>query len=247
MLALVVLAPLQTGLAPARAGDGEPDLEEATQRGPLAQLGSEDRDTRVLAGGGDELGERGRRRVAVVVQQPDPLVVGVLRQGRRQVHAVAHRGGIAGRAGDDVECDVLAERDGDTVKATPELAREVAAEELANLRAELGDEAFAAGHWQQAHDLLLEVSLDEDYVDFLTLPAYPGVVDTPGVALVATQDPPGDPATFTNVALEEPLAAGQVVERKYLKLTIRFVPNEDGIAAPILSDWRVAFSCPPGE
>jgi malate synthase len=56
--------------------------------------------------------------------------------------------------------------------ATPELARKVAAEELANIRAEIGEEAFAAGHWQQAHDLLLEVSLDQDYVDFLTLPAY---------------------------------------------------------------------------
>ncbi|AZQ38479.1 malate synthase A [Streptomyces cyaneochromogenes] len=57
-------------------------------------------------------------------------------------------------------------------RATPELARKVAAEELANIRAEIGEEAFAAGHWQQAHDLLLEVSLDENYADFLTLPAY---------------------------------------------------------------------------
>ncbi|MEU9406676.1 malate synthase A [Streptomyces sp. NPDC048281] len=57
-------------------------------------------------------------------------------------------------------------------KATPELARRIAAEELDAIRAETGDEAFAAGHWQQAHDLLLTVSLDEDYADFLTLPAY---------------------------------------------------------------------------
>ncbi|MET9730827.1 malate synthase A [Streptomyces sp. NPDC006458] len=57
-------------------------------------------------------------------------------------------------------------------RATPELARKVAAEELDALREELGEEAFAAGHWQQAHDLLLEVALDEDYADFLTLPAY---------------------------------------------------------------------------
>ncbi|MFF5335368.1 malate synthase A [Streptomyces sp. NPDC013181] len=56
--------------------------------------------------------------------------------------------------------------------ATAELARAVAAEELAAIRAEIGDEAFAAGQWQQAHDLLLQVSLDEDYADFLTLPAY---------------------------------------------------------------------------
>jgi malate synthase len=55
---------------------------------------------------------------------------------------------------------------------TADLARRVAAEELAAIRAEAGDEAFASGHWQQAHDLLLKVALDEDYADFLTLPAY---------------------------------------------------------------------------
>ncbi|MFJ5530508.1 malate synthase A [Streptomyces sp. NPDC093261] len=57
-------------------------------------------------------------------------------------------------------------------KATADLARKVAAEELGHIRAEIGAEAFAAGHWQQAHDLLLKVALDEDYADFLTLPAY---------------------------------------------------------------------------
>ncbi|MEU6994460.1 malate synthase A [Streptomyces sp. NPDC046465] len=56
--------------------------------------------------------------------------------------------------------------------ATADLAREVAAGELAAIRAEIGDEAFTAGKWQQAHDLLLQVSLDADYADFLTLPAY---------------------------------------------------------------------------
>ncbi|MFF8678319.1 malate synthase A [Streptomyces sp. NPDC015237] len=57
-------------------------------------------------------------------------------------------------------------------QVTAELARKVAAEELANIRAEIGDDAFSGGNWQQAHDLLLTVSLDEDYADFLTLPAY---------------------------------------------------------------------------
>ncbi|MEU2675779.1 malate synthase A [Streptomyces sp. NPDC007107] len=56
--------------------------------------------------------------------------------------------------------------------ATADLARKVAAEELATIRAEIGDEAFEVGKWQQAHDLLLTVSLDQDYADFLTLPAY---------------------------------------------------------------------------
>ncbi|MDP9953044.1 MULTISPECIES: malate synthase A [Streptomyces] len=56
--------------------------------------------------------------------------------------------------------------------ATAELARKVAAEELAAIREAIGEETFAAGKWQQAHDLLLQVSLDQDYADFLTLPAY---------------------------------------------------------------------------
>ncbi|MFF0077171.1 malate synthase A [Streptomyces sp. NPDC005494] len=56
--------------------------------------------------------------------------------------------------------------------ATADLARKVAAEELTSIRAEIGEEAFEAGKWQQAHDLLLQVSLDQDYADFLTLPAY---------------------------------------------------------------------------
>ncbi|MFI9645103.1 malate synthase A [Streptomyces sp. NPDC052040] len=57
-------------------------------------------------------------------------------------------------------------------KATAELVRTVAAEELAAIRTETGEEAFTAGHWQQAHDLLLKTALDEDYTEFLTLPAY---------------------------------------------------------------------------
>ncbi|MBT3152226.1 malate synthase A [Streptomyces sp. CHD11] len=57
-------------------------------------------------------------------------------------------------------------------QVTAELAREVAAGELASIRTGLGEEAFAAGNWQQAHDLLLKVALDQDYADFLTLPAY---------------------------------------------------------------------------
>ncbi|MFE9116122.1 malate synthase A [Streptomyces sp. NPDC007172] len=61
-------------------------------------------------------------------------------------------------------------------RATADLARKVAAEELAAIRAEIGEEAFAAGKWQQAHDLLLKVSLDADYADFLTLPAYDQLV-----------------------------------------------------------------------
>ncbi|WP_406481115.1 malate synthase A [Streptomyces platensis] len=57
-------------------------------------------------------------------------------------------------------------------KATADLVRTIAAEQLAAIRAEIGADAFTAGKWQQAHDLLLKVALDADYAEFLTLPAY---------------------------------------------------------------------------
>jgi malate synthase len=57
-------------------------------------------------------------------------------------------------------------------KATHDLVLRVAAAELAAIREEIGEEAFAAGKWTEAHDLLLRTALDAEYVDFLTLPAY---------------------------------------------------------------------------
>ncbi|MFJ5681794.1 malate synthase A [Streptomyces sp. NPDC093099] len=71
-----------------------------------------------------------------------------------------------------INAGVEFDHDGRTVRATPELTRTLAADELAAIRAEIGEKAFAAGRWQQAHDLLLTVALDDDYADFLTLPAY---------------------------------------------------------------------------
>ncbi|MFF2186782.1 malate synthase A [Streptomyces sp. NPDC058155] len=56
--------------------------------------------------------------------------------------------------------------------ATADLVRKIASGELAAIREEIGEEAFTAGRWQQAHDLLLTVALDENYEEFLTLPAY---------------------------------------------------------------------------
>ncbi|MCC0095155.1 MULTISPECIES: malate synthase A [Streptomyces] len=75
-----------------------------------------------------------------------------------------------------INAGVVFEHDGRPVTATADLTRELAAGELAAIRAEIGEEAFAAGKWQQAHDLLLQVALDADYADFLTLPAYDQLV-----------------------------------------------------------------------
>jgi malate synthase len=48
-------------------------------------------------------------------------------------------------------------------------------EEYAKLREQLGD-AFDTGHWQLARELFVRTALDDDFADFLTLPAYERVV-----------------------------------------------------------------------
>ncbi len=53
-----------------------------------------------------------------------------------------------------------------------DLIRRWQGEELEKIRADVGDEAFASGHFLHAAELLFEVTADDDFVEFLTLPAY---------------------------------------------------------------------------
>ena len=56
-------------------------------------------------------------------------------------------------------------------KATPQLLNRLIDEEMARLRQELGPAAFNQGRFQQAVGLFRELSLSEDFEEFLTLPA----------------------------------------------------------------------------
>jgi malate synthase len=58
---------------------------------------------------------------------------------------------------------------GETV--TRELVERVVAEEMDAIRDARGD-AFSKGRWDEARDTFTEMALSEEYVDFLTLPAY---------------------------------------------------------------------------
>jgi malate synthase len=60
--------------------------------------------------------------------------------------------------------------DGTTV--TAELVRHVVADELAEIRSGIGDDAFNAGMFGEAGTLFEAVALDDSYAEFLTLPAY---------------------------------------------------------------------------
>jgi malate synthase len=57
-------------------------------------------------------------------------------------------------------------------KITVELYRQIKKEELAKLRAELGDAAFEAGNFERAAELLDRITTAEKFETFLTLPAY---------------------------------------------------------------------------
>jgi malate synthase len=55
---------------------------------------------------------------------------------------------------------------------TLELVRQVTREELDNIRAEVGDAAFASGHYEHAAKLVDELTAKEKFETFLTLTAY---------------------------------------------------------------------------
>jgi len=56
-------------------------------------------------------------------------------------------------------------------KVTKDLVRKVADDVTAQIRAEVGD-AYDSGRWKEARDIFEEVALADDFVTFLTLPAY---------------------------------------------------------------------------
>jgi len=57
-------------------------------------------------------------------------------------------------------------------KVTKELFRTLLAEELPKVRAYLGEEAYAAGKYEDGAKLFERITSDDNYVEFLTLPAY---------------------------------------------------------------------------
>jgi malate synthase len=52
------------------------------------------------------------------------------------------------------------------------MAREAIEVETGSLRSELGDVGFAEHRFEEARTLFEQVALSEDFVEFLTLPAY---------------------------------------------------------------------------
>lgn len=60
----------------------------------------------------------------------------------------------------------------DGTKITAELVERVLRQELADLRASLGEDAYAQSKFDAAGELFLSISTAPEFVEFLTLPAY---------------------------------------------------------------------------
>jgi len=61
-------------------------------------------------------------------------------------------------------------------KVTPELFRTLVPQELAKVRDMLGEEQYAIGKYAEAATMFEQLTLNDDFADFLTLPAYEYVV-----------------------------------------------------------------------
>ncbi len=82
--------------------------------------------------------------------------------------------------------------------------------------------------------------------DFATVPVYPTAVSIPGVVKVGTAT--GAPITnWTGGDVGALLLAAGYKSQQYLKITIRFVPNDEQSAGPTLTKWRQNYSCVPAE
>jgi malate synthase len=55
---------------------------------------------------------------------------------------------------------------------TADLVRRYADEETDKIRDEIGAEAYDSGRFKEARDIFEQVALADDFVTFLTLPAY---------------------------------------------------------------------------
>jgi malate synthase len=55
---------------------------------------------------------------------------------------------------------------------TVELFRELEKDELEKIKSQVGEKQFAAGKFQTAAEILDKIITDDQFVEFLTLPAY---------------------------------------------------------------------------
>jgi hypothetical protein len=79
-----------------------------------------------------------------------------------------------------------------------------------------------------------------------TLPAAPNSVMAAG-ALTIADITTTNTADWVGAAVSLALDQANLKSQEYLKITIRFISNDERTLSPILKDWRQSYSCVPAE
>lgn len=86
----------------------------------------------------------------------------------------------------------------------------------------------------------------DDPSKFHTLPVAPTTVSIPGVVQIFTISG-ATVSGWSGKDIGAALNAAGLLQQKYLNITLRLSPNSKKTAAPVVSDWRQSYSCPPQE
>jgi len=89
---------------------------------------------------------------------------------------------------------------------------------------------------------------EADPSTFQTLPIAPDPNTSPDVVHLADITD-SNPTTWLGAAVSDALASSmkQLKSQEYLKITVRFLANDEHTLSPILLDWRQSYSCVPAE
>jgi hypothetical protein len=93
-------------------------------------------------------------------------------------------------------------------------------------------------------EVYAETQADPTLFSVLPVAPYPPATGT-GL-YVATIDM-SNPDNWVGAAVSPVLDAAGIKSQVYLKITIRFIANDEGTLSPILKDWRQSYSCVPAE
>jgi malate synthase len=74
-------------------------------------------------------------------------------------------------------------------KVTKPLVRQLLAEELPRIRKLLGEESWQAGKYEAAARLFEEITSSDEYIEFLTLPAYEFITSDDAIGRIAGEAP----------------------------------------------------------
>jgi hypothetical protein len=87
---------------------------------------------------------------------------------------------------------------------------------------------------------------EADPTTFATLAVAPTPITASGVLKLADITT-SNTTNWVGSAVSLALDAANLKSQEYLKITVRFLPNDERTSSPILKDWRQSYSCVPAE